>query len=93
MSLKDRIEELEKKVKELEARPPVMIPQPYPVPQLYPVYPYYPQPWYPTPYPWYGSPDWVTCGGAMGGGIYQGSITGGCSMDASNVMAITYCAQ
>jgi hypothetical protein len=48
MKLKDRLEELEKRVKELEQRPivypPVYIPQPYPVP-----WPYYYQP-LPVPY-------------------------------------------
>jgi hypothetical protein len=39
MTLAKRIEELERKVKELEARPPVMIPIYMP-----PMYPVYPQP-------------------------------------------------
>ena|SRR5665213_1259643 len=68
MKFKQRIEELERKVKELEARPvfipypvypaPVSIPVPYPIPYI----PYIPQPHYP-PYPltpWYIT----TCGGA-----------------------------
>jgi hypothetical protein len=70
---KQRIEELERRVKELEARPPVWMPVPYPVPQPYPVYPApvlpLPSPWIipwtptyqPIPNPWI-----VTCG-ATGG--------------------------
>lgn len=54
--LQRRIEELEKQVRELQARP-VYIPvyTPPVLPQ-----PYYPQPW--QPYPWYQLPT-VTCGG------------------------------
>ena len=51
MSMGKQIEELEKRIKALEARP-VYIPQPYYVPYyIPPVVPYYPQP-YPS-YPWY----------------------------------------
>lgn len=65
MKLKDRIDELEKRVRELEARP-VYVP--------YPIYPAQPlqQPWYQQPIiPQYPSPSWgpvtptqyeVTCG-------------------------------
>lgn len=54
MKAKDRIEELERRVRELEQRPiaypPVYIPQPYPVP-YYPS-PYYVLPWIPPQPPY-----------------------------------------
>ena len=61
MSDKDRIEELEKRVKELEARP-IFYPVPGPIyiqPIMPPIYPQ-PQPWY--PYPWAVRPNitWTT---------------------------------
>lgn len=67
--LTDRIEELEKRVRELEARPtyhpPVYVPYPvYPAPVL-PVVPY---PWHPVPY--WPQPTWV--GGGVGFGIAAG---------------------
>lgn len=74
MRLKDRVDELERRVRELEARP-----------QQIPVYlPVYIQPPAPLPvyvqpqFPWYGQPQWqpsqwqppyfVTCGDANPGG-------------------------
>lgn len=62
MSQKQRIEELERRVRELEARPisypPVYLPYPVPAPNFtpYPMWPIYPPgtPW------WLGQP---TCGG------------------------------
>src|SRR5260221_484887 len=67
---KQRIEELERRVKELEARPPVWMPVPYYVPQPYPVYPIYPasvpNPWY-VPVPWTPTvpegPRWISTAG------------------------------
>lgn len=57
-----RVEQLERQVAELQARP-VYVPMPYPVPvaPLPPALPYYPQPW--NPYPvWVDNPPLrVTC--------------------------------
>jgi len=52
MKLKDRVEELERKVKELDTRPPVYVYPPVYIPQPYPAYPY-PYQQYFVPY-WYG---------------------------------------
>ena len=52
MKLKDavaRIEELEKRIRDLEARP-IFVPLPYPVP-AYPQSPMWPQPYFGTPMP------------------------------------------
>lgn len=56
MNDKKRIEDLERRVRELEARPvmpTVIVVQPAPVPQILPWYP-----WTPTPQP-FGEP-WIT---------------------------------
>jgi len=74
MSLKKQIEELERRVKELEARPIVYQPIYYPVPQPYyvpPPVPYYPQPWLPVQ-PWGVQITW--------GGGEPSSTTGGTSV-------------
>lgn len=68
MTLKERVEELERKVRELEARPavvyPLYIPQPYYVQPL--------QPWY-NPQPYYVPPYTITCqGGLQGNQLQQG---------------------
>ncbi len=57
LSDKSRIDELERRVKELEQRPqwvPVYVPQPQPVIIEQPYYPTYPQPW----------ATYTTCSGA-----------------------------
>ena len=75
---KQRIEELERRVKELEARPPVWMPMPYPVPQPYPIYPAPYQPYIPPMYPFSPHPTWIaTAGTATGisGFTSAGAIT------------------
>jgi len=79
---KQRIEELERRVKELEMRPPIYMPMPYPVPQPYPVYPAPYQPPYYVPYmphpTWVGTPAWGAAGTAIGapsGFASAGAIT------------------
>lgn len=63
MNQKQRIDALERRVRELEARPvyvPIYVGQPLPavpIPSL---------PWPPSPYPWQPSPIWGTSSGEMG---------------------------
>ena len=61
MDKNKKIEELEKRVKDLEARPFYPTPMPYPVPYYPPTYPSHPI------YPWDGT--WYSNGtGTQGGG-------------------------
>ena len=74
---KNKLKELEDRIKKLEDKPAQLIPCPYPVPQPYPVYPVNPYP-YTYPYPWT-----VWCGDAPSAGTITwssgttGEATGG----------------
>lgn len=65
-----RIDDLERKVKELEARPATQIHYHYAQP-----YPYYMPTYVPAPQPWYPHPIWSTTAGAIGhaGGVGSAS--------------------